>query len=151
MDTKTPVGLISHVADTVLASIAALIAQRTAEHPIPLLDLYEPYVRALVAAPTKTTYNAVFSHAFEPLLAACEAVAEAERPTKRRKHEVEADASAAAVLAGPIALPDRETVDAAAIRQALVRRLFERAQQPETSDTNRRKLYELNRLHGDDV
>jgi len=48
-------------------------------------------------------------------------------------------------------LPERETVDAAAIRQALVRRLFERAQQPETSDTNRRKLYELNRLHGDDV
>ena len=53
LDTKIPVGLISHVADTLLASIAALIASRETNRPIPLLDLYEPLVRARAPPPTK--------------------------------------------------------------------------------------------------
>jgi len=95
--------------------------------------------------PTSTTYKRIQSALVEPLLSALASETDPEDdPPKAKRIRTSSDTRA--VLKRNACFEDPELdghMEGAILKKKLLRRMFEIASQPETRDSNRRKMYAL--------
>ena len=95
--------------------------------------------------PTSTTYKRIQSALFEPLFNALVPETDLEdNPSKAKRIRLSSDKPA--YLKSNACLEDPELdghMEGAILKKKLLRRMFEIASQPETRDSNRRKMYAL--------
>jgi len=140
-DAKTPLSIVSHCAEVFISSLA-VVANETSSasaFPIPLVDLIQPYIRAVCRASSKRIYDIVMDNVFEKLVDNDSEMLN--RSVKRRRLDAE---EALSNLSGVTFKLPKEF----SIRQAVLRALFDQAAQPTTAENNRRKVYALWLKHG---
>ena len=95
--------------------------------------------------PTSTTYKRIQSALFEPLLNTLVPETHLEdTPSKAKRIRLSSDTLA--YLKSNVCLEDPELdgqMEGEILKKKLLRRMFEIASQPETRDSNRRKMYKL--------
>lgn len=102
--------------------------------------------------PTSTTYKRIQSALFEPLLNALVPETDIEdNPSKAKRIRLSCDTLACLKSNACLEDPGLDGhMEGAILKKKLLRRMFEIASQPETRDSNRRKMYALWKEGGED-
>lgn len=113
--------------------------------PAPLATILEPFFYLAARTPTSTTYKRIQSALVEPLLNGLvfETAPEDDTPKSKR---IRLSFDTPKFLKSNACLEDPERdghMEGAILKKKLLRRMFEIASQPETRDSNRRKMYAL--------
>jgi ribosomal RNA-processing protein 1 len=132
---RVPTSLAYHLADIYLEELDKAIASSPAASPLPapLLTLLSPFFELVARTPNNTTYKRVQSALFDPLF-------DALKPGRSDNPDIETlqNIMTNACLLNPHA---DGGMGSAALRKALLRRIFEVASDQQTRDSNRRKMY----------
>ena len=144
-DIRVPASLAYHIADIYIEELDKALGAATSPQPAPLGTLLEPFFYLAAQTPTSTTYKRLQSALFEPLLNALVPETDLEgTPSKAKRIRLSCDTPA--YLKSNACLEDPELdghMEGAILKRKLLRRIFEIASQPETRDSNRRKMYAL--------
>ena len=144
-DIRVPASLAYHIADIYIEELDKALGTATSPQPAPLGTLLEPFFHLVAQTPTSTTYKRIQSALFEPLLKALVPEPDLEEnPPKAKRIRLSSDTLA--YLKSNACLEDPELdghMKGAILKKKLLRRMFEIASQPETRDSNRRKMYAL--------
>ncbi|KAF8665324.1 hypothetical protein AX16_000344 [Volvariella volvacea WC 439] len=146
-DTRVPAGLTYHLADIYLDEINKSLSVST-ELPAPLCPLLRPFFTLAAQTQVNVTYQRIQSAVLEPLFSALSPpVARDDDPPRPKRIRLDSGQETAYPnLAAKSCFEDPKSegcMDALVLRKKLMRALFEVASQPETRESNRRKLYAL--------
>ena len=151
-DIRVPASLAYHIADIYIEEIDKALGTATSPQPVPLGTLLEPFFYLAAQTPTNATYKRIQSALFEPLLDALVPETDLEdHPSKAKRIRLSYDTPA--YLKSNACLEDPELdgrMEGAILKKKLLRRMFGIASQPETRDSNRRKMYALWKEGGED-
>ena len=144
-DIRVPASLAYHIADIYIEELDKALGTATSPLPAPLGTLLDPFFYLAAQTPTSTTYKRIQSALFEPLFNTLvpETVPE-DTPSKPKRIRLSSDTLAD--LKSNACLEDPELdghMEGTILKKKLLRRMFEVASQPETRDSNRRKMYAL--------
>lgn len=150
-----PASLAYHIADVYVAELnKALGSTADLAPPAPLAILFSPFVILAAQTPTSTTFKRIQSAVFEPLISALEpdSLSEGEDDLPKAKRRRLGEEAPYIHLIGNACFenPAEGRVDGPELRQKLLRQIFEVASQPDTRESNRRKLYALWKNSSDD-
>ncbi|KAF8203812.1 nucleolar protein,Nop52-domain-containing protein, partial [Pholiota molesta] len=126
-DIRVPASLAYHIADIYVEELDKALGSTSSSLPAPLGTLFDPFFTLASRTPTSTTYKRIQSATFEPLF----------------MHYAEATFPNIAANACYFDPESEGRIDGAALKKTLLRRIFEVASQPDTRDSNRRKMYTL--------
>ncbi|KAF9486301.1 Nop52-domain-containing protein [Pholiota conissans] len=145
-DIRVPASLAYHIADIYVEELDKALASTTSPIPAPLGALFDPFFMLASHTPTSTTYKRIQSATFEPLFAALVSETDPEdEPRKSKRLRLSAEATYPHIAANACYV-DSETegrISGLVLKKMLLRRIFEIASQPDTRDSNRRKMYTL--------
>jgi hypothetical protein len=120
-----------------VSSLEKAVQLTPSEKPVPLPLLLEPFLQFLSQAP-RAHYNPVIENLIEPLLKAFEVE---EPPKKKRK--IEQSSEEGGVRAIRMAYSDGEPLEVSAVREVVLKSIFDKASLEETAQGNRQRLYKL--------
>jgi len=142
---RVPTSLSYHIADIYVEELDKSLGSISDPLPAPLGTLFDPFFVLAARAPTSVTYKRIQSAVFEPLISTLEPEARSEEPPKSKRIRLNEDSPYPHLLKNAcFDDPEREgTQDGADLKKKILRRMFEIASQPETRDSNRRKMYTL--------
>jgi ribosomal RNA-processing protein 1 len=144
-DIRVPASLAYHIADIYVEELDKALGTATSPLPAPLGTLLEPFFYLAAQTPTSTTYKRIQSALFDPLLNALVPETDLEdMPSEAKRIRLNSDTLA--YLKSNTCLEDPVLdghMEGAILKKKLLRRMFEIASQPETRDSNRRKMYAL--------
>ncbi|KAA1467950.1 Nop52-domain-containing protein [Dentipellis sp. KUC8613] len=148
-DNRIPLSLTYHIADIYLEELdkaagkSAEQDDEQAPNPVPLTVLLGPYFGLAAHAPLKNTYERVQSSVLEPLLRALSVSRSEDSPATKRRKLMDTDFEYLlkdACISDP---KEEGKVDRSALRKGLLKSIFDVASEPDSRDSNRRKLYAL--------
>jgi len=139
-DIRVPASLAFHISDVYLEELDKALAAPSPA-PVPLTIILSPFFTLAARAQTKTTYNHIQETIFDPLLAALK-VPQPKDPNSKRPRLKASYTNLVSNLCVSH-MKEGAVVDAAKVRKALLRRMFEVASEEGTRDSNRRKMYAL--------
>ncbi|KAF9225487.1 Nop52-domain-containing protein [Gyrodon lividus] len=139
-DVRVPASLTFHLAEIYLEELENALASSEPSLPVPLLALLSPFITLAAHTPTNTTYKHLQEALFQPLLTALQP--RTSNPCKRAR---------VSILEYPTILTNVCTyapkmdppLDAGALRETILQKLFAVASAQDTRDANRRKMYAL--------
>ena len=134
-----------HIADIYIEELDKALGTSTSPLPAPLGTVLEPFFYLAAQTSTSTTYKRIQSALFEPLLNALVPETDLEdAPSKAKRIRLSSDTLAYLKSNACLEDPEPESqMEGAILKKKLLRRMFEIASQPETRDSNRRKMYAL--------
>ncbi|KAJ7225350.1 nucleolar protein,Nop52-domain-containing protein [Mycena pura] len=154
-DIRVPTSLAYHVADIFLEELDKSLASAVSEPPAaPLATLLVPFFTLAAQTPSSTTYNRVQAEVFTPLFAALSSTDDDAPPDlKRSRLDLDTQNRKYHVLAVNACFeqPAEGKTAGVIVKKRLLRQIFMVASEPETRDSNRRKLYALFKEAEDDV
>lgn len=148
-DIRVPASLAYHLADIYLEELDKALSNSPSptsiSPPAPLHTLLSPFLVLAAQTSTSLTHKRIQSSLFEPLFLALLPKEEQVRSQKRiRLMDDGTEAYPNLIANACYKDPKMEgKMDGPLLRKMLVRSLFEVASQPETRDSNRRKMYAL--------
>jgi ribosomal RNA-processing protein 1 len=144
-DIRVPASLAYHIADIYIEELDKALGTAVSPQAAPLATLLEPFFYLAARTPTSTTYKRIQSALIEPLLDALVSERDLEDdPPKAKRIRLSSDTPT--FLKSNACFEDPELdghMAGAILKKKLLRRIFEIASQPETRDSNRRKMYAL--------
>lgn len=144
-DSRVPASLAYHIADIYIEELDKALGTATSPQPAPLATILEPFFYLAARTPTTTTYKRIQLALLEPLLNALASETDLEDdPPKAKRIRLSSDTPT--FLKSNACLEDPELdgrMEGVILKKRLLRRIFEIASQPETRDSNRRKMYAL--------
>jgi ribosomal RNA-processing protein 1 len=144
-DIRVPTSLAYHIADIYIEELDEALGAATSPPPAPLATILEPFFHLAARTPTSTTYKRIQSALVEPLLSALVSETDPEDDLPKAKR-IRLNSETPTFLKSYACLDDPELdghMEGAVLKKKLLRRMFEIASQPETRDSNRRKIYAL--------
>lgn len=159
-DIRVPTSLAYHLADIYIEELDKTLkappASASPPPPAPLKTILHPFFVLASRAQTSITYKRIQSALFEPLFSALSPPSPAEDQPRSQKR-VRLSTSEANEIYPNLVLnacfdnPELEgKLDGPSLKKKLLRAVFEVASQPETRDSNRRKMYALWKEGADD-
>lgn len=145
-DTRIPASLSYHIADIYPEELDKALGSTPSPPPAPLASLLDPFFSLAAQASTSVAYKRIQSALFDPVLndlAPAGRSDDGEPKTKRIRLSTE---SSYPHIVSNSCYSDPTTeghVEGAVLKKKLLRRIFEVASQPDTRDSNRRKMYAL--------
>ena len=156
-DLKVPTSLAFHLADIYIEELDKALANVAAPTPpAPLHTLIHPFLILAAQTPSSVAYKHIQSALFDPLFSALFNCSLAdESPSQKRarlnpavgEDQVYSNVVANACYEDPLA---EGNVDGLVLHRKLLKSVFDIASQPETKDSNRRKMYTLWKHRGED-
>ncbi|KAI0720137.1 Nop52-domain-containing protein [Fomitopsis betulina] len=150
-DIRVPTSLAYHLADIYLEELEKVLgtSSESSPPPAPLSTLLDPFVALAARAPTKVTYERIESALLEPLFTALTPKPDDEPPSRKKPRLGPAYSN---IVANACATdPKTEgAVERVKLRKILLRRIFDVASEEDTRDANRRKMYNLWKIHTED-
>ncbi|KAL0068674.1 hypothetical protein AAF712_004390 [Marasmius tenuissimus] len=146
-DTKVPTSLAYHLADVYLEELDKVLANApstsSSTPSAPLLFLLSPFVTLYARTPSSLTIKYLQTSLIDPLLSSLTPLDESEdeNPRSRKKRRTNSGSTNDAYTHLITNCCKDAPVDS--LKKSLVRHLFEVASQPETRDSNRRKIYAI--------
>lgn len=157
-DPKVPTSIAFHLADIYIEELDKALANVAASiPPAPLHTLIHPFLILAAQTPSSVAYKHIQSALFDPLFSALFNSSPAdESPSQKRprlnpaagEDEAYHNVVANACYEDP---PAEGNVDGLVLHRKLLKSVFEVASQPETKDSNRRKMYALWKDRGEDA
>lgn len=146
-DIRVPSSLSYHIADIYIIELEKALGSSPNTPPAPLATLLDPFISLAARTHTAVTYKRIQSVLFEPLLNALDpGSSQSDEPPKAKRVRLSKDDVAYPNLLANACFdnPEQESSeDGPILKKKLLRRIFEVASEPETRDSNRRKLYAL--------
>ncbi|KAG6814117.1 hypothetical protein H0H92_002112 [Tricholoma furcatifolium] len=153
-DIKVPTSLAYHLADIYLEELNKVLGALSTEMssqplPAPIHTLLTPFLTLVAQTPVNVTYKRIQSALLDPLFSALSSPADnEEQPASKRARlaTTTSEAESYPHLVSNSCYKDPRTegrVDGPTLRKKLLRSVFEVASQPDTRDSNRRKMYAL--------
>lgn len=149
---KVPASLAFHIAELYLEELdRALAKEEGSDAAIPLVVILDPFFRLAARHGSNSAINQVQGALFLPLMASFPSPTEV-RPAKRMRTEGESQIPGYPDIIASSSFddPTSREPDTTTLKRKLLRRMFEIASEPETPDSNRRKLYAFCRNNLDD-
>lgn len=144
---KVPVSLAYHLSDIYLEELNKVMDTDTTTlpSPAPLQILLQPFILLAAQTPSGMTYKRIQSTLLEPLFSALPSRMAIEPMLESRLQEKPANQLYLSLLSNACYNNPSEEgkLDGHLLRNKLLRWIFEVASQPDTRDSNRRKLYAL--------
>lgn len=144
-DIRVPASLAYHIADIYIEELEKALGTVTSPQPAPLATILQPFFYLAARTPRTTTYKRIQSALVEPLLDALASEIDPEDDLPKAKR-IRLNSDTPNFLKSNACLEDPELdgrMEGAILKKKLLRRIFEIASQPETKDSNRRKMYAL--------
>ncbi|KAF8807837.1 Nop52-domain-containing protein [Phlegmacium glaucopus] len=144
-DIRVPASLAYHIADIYVEELDKALGTATSPQPAPLAVILEPFFYLAARSPTSTTYKRIQSALVEPLLNALASESDPEDDLPKAKR-IRLSSDTPTFLKNNACFEDPKLdghIEGATLKKKLLRRMFEIASQPETRDSNRRKMYAL--------
>jgi ribosomal RNA-processing protein 1 len=152
-DIRVPTSLAYHLSDIYIEELDKALATPPSSSPTPtstplpapLSTLLTPFFSLAAHTPTNTTYLRIQSALFEPLFSA---LSPEDQPPSLKRIKLSSSPATAEYpnLVNNACVDDPKgegKVEGSVLRKRLLRRVFEVASEPETRDSNRRKMYAL--------
>ncbi|KAF7339325.1 rRNA processing protein [Mycena sanguinolenta] len=143
-DMRVPTSLAYHLSDIYVEELDKALA--SAPEPIlpaPLSTLLAPFFLLAARTPTSTTYKRVQSEVFAPLFSALSSPPEDQPPAQKRMRLDPSVQYPTLVTNACFDRPSEGKIEGGILRRKLLRQIFEIASGPNTTDSNRRKMYAL--------
>jgi len=148
-DIRVPTGLAYHLADIYLEELDKALSNSLnatpSPLPAPLYTLLKPFLILAAQTSTSITHKRIKSAVFDPLFLALSPPMQ-DQPRSQKCIRLDSDTDAYPHLVSNACYEDPNAegkMAGALLRKMLLRSLFEIASQPETRDSNRRKMYAL--------
>ncbi|KAF8913119.1 ribosomal RNA processing protein [Gymnopilus junonius] len=146
-DIRVPSSLSYHIADIYIAELDKALGSASNTPAAPLATLLDPFILLAARTHTSVTYKRIQSALVDPLFNAfvSESSQDDEFP-KSKRMRLSKDATSYPNLLENACFSDPEqesSQDGLVIKKKLLHRIFEIASEPETRDSNRRKMYAL--------
>ncbi|KIJ66253.1 hypothetical protein HYDPIDRAFT_86769 [Hydnomerulius pinastri MD-312] len=146
-DIRVPASLTFHLAEIYLEELDKALASSESSLPVPLLALLSPFITLAAHTPTNTTYKHLQDAMFEPLLTALRP-----RTSNLRKRARVSESPFENIMSNACTDTPKKggAMEAGALREAVLQKLFDIASAEDTRDANRRKMYALYKNAEDD-
>lgn len=141
-----PASLAYHIADVYVEELDKALGATPLPSPAPLATLLDPFFSLAARTPTAVTYKRIQNALLEPLFAMLVSDSHPEdEPPKSKRARLSAETPSYPHLEANACYSDPEEgrMDGLTLKKKLLRRMFEVASQPETRDSNRKKMYAL--------
>ena len=145
-DIRVPASLAYHLADIYLEELDKVLSNPTSVlPPAPIHTLLKPFLALAAQTPASLTHKRIQSSLFEPLFLALSPKEEQSRSQKRISLMDDGTGAYSNLIANACYEDPKAEgkMDGPLLRKMFLRSLFEVASQPETRDSNRRKMYAL--------
>jgi ribosomal RNA-processing protein 1 len=144
-DIRVPASLAYHIADVYIEELDKALGATSLPTPAPLATLLDPFFTLASRTPTAVTYKRIENALFEPLFTALVSESHPEdEPPKSKRIRLSAETSYPHLAANACySDPEEGRVDGFTLKKKLLSRIFEVASQPDTRDSNRKKMYAL--------
>lgn len=147
-DIRVPGSLAYHLADIYLEELEKALSNfpNPPPPPAPLYTLLRPFLILAAQTSTSMTYKRIQSALFEPLFLTLSNPIEDQPRSAKRIRLMDGDTDLYPNLVANACYEDPNAegkIGGALLQKMLLRSLFEVASQPETRDSNRRKMYTL--------
>lgn len=148
-DLKVPISLAYHLADIYIEELNKVLGNPTSPPlPAPLQTLLQPFLSLAAQAPTSVTYKRIQFALFDPLFSALSSPTLEEKTpvSKRARLSTPSDTDLYPHVLSNACYEDPTVegkVDGPTLKKKLLKLVFNVASQPETRDSNRRKMYAL--------
>ncbi|TFK77367.1 Nop52-domain-containing protein [Pluteus cervinus] len=152
-DMRVPTSLAYHLADIYIEELDKALGNENQVLPAPLSPLLHPFFTLAARTQSNTTYQRIKTALFEPLISSLESRKD-EPPSAKRIRLAEPDEQTYLNLIANACMrkPKQEgKLEPLTLKSKLLRVVFETASQPDTRDSNRRKLYALWKANADDA
>ena len=150
-DPRVPSSLSYHVADIYLTELDKTLGLSASVPPAPLAILLDPFITLAARTHTSTTYQRIQSVLFLPLLNALDPDScKMDESPKSKRIRLATDDTIYPNLLTNACFDGSEQgrhFEGQILKSKLLQRIFEVASQPETRDSNRRKMYALWKEH----
>ncbi|KAF9245817.1 Nop52-domain-containing protein [Melanogaster broomeanus] len=139
-DLRVPASLTFHLTEIYLEELEKALASSGSSLPAPLLALLSPFITLAAYTPANTTYKHLQETLFQPLLTALQS-----RTLNARKRVQAPIPDYPNVLSNACTYaPTTDSpMEAGALREAILQKLFAAASAEDARDANRRKMYAL--------
>ncbi|KAF4623826.1 hypothetical protein D9613_002231 [Agrocybe pediades] len=143
-DIRVPASLCYHIADIYVEELDKALGT-TASPPAPLATIIEPFIFLAARTQTSVTYKRIQSALFEPLFISLAPESADGQPKTKRSRTNSTQPSYPNLTANACYSSPSPSgpEDGAVLKKKLLRRIFEVASEPDTRDSNRRKMYAL--------
>ena len=141
-----PTGLAYHLADIYLKELDKVLGSTDSSPPAPLHTLLRPFLDLAAQTSTSVTYKRIQSALFDPLFQSLLPPTEDQPRSHKRIRLMDSETETYPNLVANACYEDSSTegrMAGALLRKMLSQSLFKVASQPETRDSNRRKMYAL--------
>ncbi|KAF4573214.1 hypothetical protein EYR36_007724 [Pleurotus pulmonarius] len=147
-DLRVPTSLAYHLADIYIEELDKVMAAEEKSSPAPLNTLLAPFFNLAALTPNSTTHRRVQSAFLEPLFRSVttESTSNSDddnRTTKRRRLANSDSLYPHLIQNACLTDPSAGKLSSTSLKQGLSKYLFDTASNPDTKDTNRRKMYTL--------
>ncbi|KAL4267954.1 RRP1 family protein [Pleurotus pulmonarius] len=147
-DLRVPTSLAYHLADIYIEELDKVMAAEEKSLPAPLNTLLAPFFNLAALTPNSTTHRRVQSAFLEPLFRSVtrESTSNSDddtRTTKRRRLANSDSLYPHLIQNACLTDPSAGKLSSTSLKQGLSKYLFDTASNPDTKDTNRRKMYTL--------
>lgn len=158
-DNRVPTSLAYHLSDIYVEELDKTLSilpipPATTPLPAPLSTLLTPFFTLAARTRNAVTYKRLQSALFDPLLSSLSPAStsdDEDQPPNPKRARLSPSASASPAVAqyphivenACVDDPKDGTVEPRTLRRKLLRKVFEVASEPETRDSNRRKMYAL--------
>ena len=155
-DPKVPTSLAFHLADVYIEELDKALANAASTPPAPLHTLIHPFLILAAQTPSSVAYKHIQSTLFDPLFSAllnCSLADEFPGQKRARLNPAVGEDQAYPNVVANACYEDpvsEGAVDGLVLHRKLLKSVFEVASQPETKDSNRRKMYALWKDRGED-
>ncbi|KIJ22054.1 hypothetical protein PAXINDRAFT_160020 [Paxillus involutus ATCC 200175] len=139
-DIRVPASLTFHLAEIYFEELENTLAGSESSLPVPLLALLSPFIILAAHTPTSTTYKHLQEVLFQPLLTATQP--RTSNPRKRGRGSISEYPNMLSNVCTYASQTDNP-LEAGALREAILQKLFAVASAEDTRDANRRKMYAL--------
>ncbi|KAI9068693.1 Nop52-domain-containing protein [Trametes sanguinea] len=153
-DPRVPTSLAYHLADIYLEELDKALGNPPVPSPLPapVSTLLNPFFTLAARTSTSTTYQRIQSALLEPIYAALSPVhdsdSDSDGPRSRKRPRLSTPSYPNLVANACATSPKEEgAVSSTTLKKTLLRRMFDIASEPDTRDSNRRKLYALWKEH----
>jgi ribosomal RNA-processing protein 1 len=145
-DIRVPTSLAYHLADIYLEELNKALSSTPSPPPAPIHTLLQPFVILAAQTSTSVTYKRIQSVLFDPLFFALSPPLEDQPRSHKRIRLMDSDTETYPHLIANACYEDPKSegkVGGPLLRKMLLQSLFKVASQPETRNSNRRKMYTL--------
>ncbi|KAI0639972.1 Nop52-domain-containing protein [Trametes polyzona] len=151
-DQRVPTSLAYHLADIYLEELDKAYGNPPSPSPLPapLTTLMAPFFTLAARTPTSTTYQRIQSALLDPLYEALSTSHDSDEPSRKRPRLSTPSFSNVIPNACSTRPKDEGALSSSALKKILLEKMFEIASEPDTRDSNRRKLYALWKEHTED-